>query len=85
MIDKKASDFCTMWPDKWITYDYSACCQRHDEAYADPFISRWEADVELLQCVYRNSNPLMAITMFLGVRSFGWMFKHYVPLAKVNE
>ena len=81
-IDTKTSNWCTMWPDRWINYDYSVCCMIHDEDYADPSVSRWEADVRLLVCVEKNANSLMAVTMFLGVRLIGWMFKHYTPKIK---
>ena len=54
----------------------------HDEDYADPSVSRWEADVKLLVCIEKNANSLMAVTMFLGVRLVGWMFKHYTPKIK---
>lgn len=94
-LETKASDWCTAWWDKIGDYDYSACCQRHDEEYADPSVSRWEADVNLLNCVRKqgvwdtdnkwDSSKKIALAytwgtiMFIGVRSLGWMFKHYVP------
>lgn len=97
-INTKASDWCTGWWDKIGDYDYSACCQKHDDEYADPAYSRWEADVNLLNCVRTqgkwdsdakiNSSIKTLIsytwgtTMFIGVRTFGWMFKHYKPKAE---
>jgi len=78
-LNTKASDWCTMWPDTWREYDYSLCCQQHDLDYANPFITRWDADVALLICVKNSSQPFLAVIMFIGVRCFGWMFKHYTP------
>ena len=37
-------DYCTLWPDRWKTYDWSFCCALHDELYADPDMPRSEAD-----------------------------------------
>jgi len=86
-LDTKASDWCTMWPDSWLGYDYSACCYQHDIEYEDPDIGRWDADVNLLQCVAKQGKTnfkgrLMAVVMFIGVRSAGWLFKHYVAQVK---
>jgi hypothetical protein len=81
-IESKASDWCSFWPDHWITYDYSACCEQHDKDYEDDTVSRWDADVALMQCVCKQCKPVMAVIMFLGVRCFGWMFKHYVTPKK---
>lgn len=78
----KASDWCTCWPDKWRGYDYSACCQKHDEDYANPEVSRWEADRDLFRCVWKESYLVWACVMFTGVRCFGWAFRHYVPKSK---
>ncbi len=82
LIDTKASNWCTLWPDRWINYDYSVCCKIHDEEYADETISRFEADVNLLNCVNKHANSVMAVTMFVGLRLFGWMFRHYTPKKK---
>ena len=75
----KTTDYCSAWPDKWISYDYSACCKRHDEDYADPKVGRLEADNRLFKCVKAHSNLLMATTMWIGVRCCGWMFKTWAP------
>ena len=75
----KTTDYCSAWPDKWISYDYSTCCKRHDEDYADPKVGRLEADNRLFKCVRKHSNLLMAIIMWIGVRCCGWMFKTWAP------
>lgn len=82
LLNTKASNWCTLWPDRWINYDYSACCKIHDEDYANPGISRWDADLALCQCVAKHANTTMAVVMFLGLRLFGWAFKHYTPKVK---
>lgn len=43
------TDYCTLWPDRWKTYDWSACCATHDELYDDPAVPRAKADAWLRQ------------------------------------
>ena len=85
LLSTKASDWCSFWPDRCISYDYSACCEQHDRDYENPEISRWEADVALLICVNKHSNSFMATIMFIGVRCLRWAFKHYVTKGAINE
>jgi len=77
----QTTDFCSFWPDRWRTYDYSSCCEIHDADYADPKVGRLEADNRLFKCVNKNANIFMATTMWIGVRLCGWMFKTWVPVA----
>ena len=79
----QTTDYCSMWPDRWRNYDYSACCQQHDEDYANPKVGRLEADNKLFKCVKKSSNVFMATTMWVGVRCFGWAFKTWVPVENI--
>lgn len=85
LLSTKASDWCSFWPDRWRTYDYSLCCKQHDDDYENPEVSRWEGDVSLLICVEKCANQFMATIMFIGVRCLGWAFKHYVPKVGRDE
>jgi len=66
----KKKDFCTLWPD----CNYGMVCAQHDEDYHTHQVSRWVADVDLLKGVYAAGHPVIAVVMFVGVRSFGWIF-----------
>lgn len=60
---------CTLWPEgRW-----HHCCVAHDYAYADQVESKWDADVELMICVYHTGHPATGFVMFLGVTLFGWI------------
>jgi len=59
---------CTLWPEG----SWHHCCVAHDYAYADGIYSKWDADVELMKCVYHTGHPIVAFLMFLGVTLFGW-------------
>ena len=83
-IETKASDWCTMWPDKWKNYDLSACCHKHDDDYENVKISRLRADIDLFVCIKKNSTLIMACIMFMGVRCLGWLCKHYVSPTDVS-
>lgn len=76
-------DGCTLWFDGWFGTSWRACCDVHDWAYsasmpelptADP---RLAADVDLFACVAQSGAwlaPVVAVLMFIGVRSVGWLF-----------
>lgn len=75
------TDFCTLFPDRILQYDISQCCKAHDDAYLIiSSIPRYEADLELMNCVKEAfpTNTFLAITipllMYFGVRAFGWKF-----------
>lgn len=68
-------DYCTLFPDKIMGTDISQCCKAHDNAYSiTSEVTRYEADVELMNCVKEAfpNNTFLAIVipllMFAGVR-----------------
>ncbi len=72
------SDGCNSFPDgppqepeKW-----RACCVRHDRAYwlGGTYAERLQADRELQECIAAVENPLLAETMWAGVRVGGFPF-----------
>ncbi|MNQ82753.1 hypothetical protein D3C85_978130 [compost metagenome] len=75
------NDFCTLFPERILQYDISQCCKAHDDAYSIiSVIPRYEADIELMNCVKEAfpTNTFLAITipllMFAGVAVFGGFF-----------
>lgn len=65
-----SKDNCTLF----IEGNWTECCARHDRRYANKRLTRYQADRLLYRCVSRKSNILIASIMFIGVRSFGWLF-----------
>lgn len=74
-------DYCTSFPDKIMGIDISQCCKAHDDAYSiTSEIPRYEADVELMNCV-KEAFPtdtflavVIPLLMFAGVRLAGRLF-----------
>ena len=68
-LDTFVSDGCSLWPD----LNYQKCCIDHDIAYwlGGTQREKLRADLRLARCVMKHAGPLMAITMFLGVRGGG--------------
>lgn len=65
------TDYCTLFPEG----TWAQCCAVHDMAYAgDVDVTKWQADVELFQCVAQSSNYVVAAVMLIGVTLFGWLF-----------
>jgi hypothetical protein len=71
---KKKKDYCTLFFDKIRDYDLSGCCLIHDEGYEDQNISRKENDYNLKICVNNVTHSKLGNLMYLGVRTFGWIF-----------
>lgn len=68
-------DYCTMWPDRFGSVDWSDCCRAHDIAYATNVVKN-VADKALMQCVIETTHWYwLGGLMFLGVSFFGWAFK----------
>ena len=63
-------DTCTLWPDKWGSYDLSAACLLHDEDYAGQ-IGFVLANVRLYLNV-SEINKVLAVVMLVGTMLFGW-------------
>ncbi|WP_158876897.1 hypothetical protein [Antarcticirhabdus aurantiaca] len=68
------ADHCTLWPDVIGSADLRACCFLHDSMYADQFVSKLEADVDLVRCVAEAAGWPMALLMGAGVILFGLPF-----------
>lgn len=74
------ADYCTLWPDRALGKDWSACCKAHDEAYAGTGV-RWDADARLALCVASQTGwDGLAVVMFVGVATFGGMFRRWRAL-----
>jgi hypothetical protein len=71
------SDGCTMWPDEWRhgRIDLSRPCFWHDVRYflGGTEQEREEADWELFKDIIPIAGLFMAYTMFIGVRTGGWV------------
>jgi len=82
-------DHCTLWPDRILNWDWSACCLAHDKAYALG-VDRLIADHVLADCVANSMGGLpyllpvvMGVVMWFGVRLFGAKFyQKSLPEAK---
>lgn len=71
----KQPDYCTLFPDRLGTKDWSNCCMAHDAAYGTAG-SRLAADHELAKCVAQETGwDGLAVIMFAGVATFGWLFR----------
>jgi hypothetical protein len=80
MRDLNKSDWCTLFPDRFLWWDWSSCCKEHDEDYFDvsslPYdkeFFRQLVDEELKICVNKIL-PGLGDIMYLGVRVFGRFF-----------
>lgn len=71
------SDGCSMWPDEWkeCGYDLSTACFWHDVHYflGGTWKERLQADRALFADVLAAADMNMALVMFAGVRSGGWL------------
>ena len=69
---------CTLWPDRWGSYDLSAACALHDEDYESQS-GFWSSNLRLYKNV-RNASPryvvghVMGAFMFMGVTVVGPFF-----------
>lgn len=48
------------------------CCEAHDTAYTGT-VTRQQADQQLYDCIAQE-RPKFAYVVWLGVRTFGWLF-----------
>ena len=64
------ADNCTLW----FEGSWAHCCAMHDRRYANKRLTRKQADELLFRCVKRKAGVVMAYTMYIGVRAFGWYF-----------
>jgi len=62
---------CTLWPDRWGSYDLTAACQVHDDDYATQagFIT---SNVRLYHNASNAFHPAMGTVMLIGTTLFGW-------------
>jgi len=63
------ADSCTLFPEGTWSY----CCKRHDRRYENNRLTRRQADILLKRCVAKE-NKLISYIMYLGVRTFGWLY-----------
>lgn len=73
---------------KWFEKNFHKPCEYHDKLYSEAKISRWEADVLLVEYMIseiRNKSieskffiyyPIITLT-FLGVRTIGWFYYNW--------
>lgn len=62
------SDGCTRSPD----FDFSLCCEKHDEEYSDPeSTDRAAADLHLRECIAGKGHRVLAWFYWAAVRLFG--------------
>ena len=67
-------DWCSYFPEYiWDKY-IGKVCYEHDVRYEDRNKSRWVADRELFLDVHDKGLPVTALIMWLGVRTFGWIW-----------
>jgi hypothetical protein len=64
-------DYCTAFPDRLGSLDWSQCCRLHDLAYADSLTAKLTADLDLARCVADAAGWPLAILMGAGVMLFG--------------
>ena len=70
-----ARNTCTFFPDKIFGKYIGDICKQHDDDYAiGTQVSRAEADAKLFLEVNKRGLPRLAVVMFVGVRSLGWIF-----------
>ena len=80
MLGSSKKDWCTLFPDKFLWFDWSHCCEHHDEDYSllpddsyDLEFFKLMADEELRVCVNKVL-PVLGDLMYRGVRRFGRFF-----------
>ena len=66
--------YCTCFWDKFLGYVLVPCCKLHDFNYAKQKVKRAEADKRFFKCLKKHSFFLLAGSMWLAVRLFGWYF-----------
>ena len=65
---------CTCFVDKIGKYYHGDCCKLHDFNYQKQHITRAKADKKFFNCLRKKTDDIIAFLMYLGVRSFGWIF-----------
>ena len=73
--DKCNRNACTCWFDRFKEWDWSECCERHDNDYTNRNShnkSKWKIDNELFECVREKTNFIFACIMWIGNKSFSW-------------
>lgn len=61
---------CTLWPDRWGSYDLTAACLAHDEDYAAQ-AGFWASNWRLFGNV-RQTSLILALVMLAGTTLLGW-------------
>lgn len=80
MRESNKSDWCTLFPDRFLWWDWSHCCEEHDNDYFDVSLLPYDkeffrqlVDEELKNCVNKIL-PGLGDIMYKGVRVFGRFF-----------
>lgn len=66
-------DGCTCFFDSIFGISIKDICDRHDRRYSNTRLTRRQADILLYRAVKRRVGMPVAIIMYVGVRTFGWL------------
>ncbi|MNY67054.1 hypothetical protein D3C86_2045680 [compost metagenome] len=80
----EATNYCSFFPDKLGSKDWSQCCRQHDKAY-ELQLPKAEADKELFDCVSDTGGVgmlLIAALMFTAVATVGGIWYRKVRVSK---
>jgi len=66
---------CSLIPKNSVSAEVQDCCCLHDELYADLSVSRKAADEIFYTCLLRHTSKEVAKSMYVLVRSFGWIWR----------
>ena len=69
-------DGCTLFPDGFFGYDWRACCDVHDEAFATGVSVKefFIANYDLWHCVATQGDIFVATIVTIGVMTGGALF-----------
>jgi hypothetical protein len=69
----KNKTYCSVIPR--MKHNVENCCEAHDHEYGPAgTISRWQADLRLFKCMFRNGQTVLAFPAWIAVRVFGLLF-----------
>jgi hypothetical protein len=75
---------CTCWFDNLWNWDWSECCEQHDNDIINGLTSGWlEANNKLFKCVAKRCK-IMAILMYIGVTPMGAIFWYLYRSGKIK-
>lgn len=64
------------------TKDQTSCCNKHDRAYVDRTMTKFQADFELSKCFWNHGYKFLAVAAFIGTSTLGWFWwiKHRIRM-----